>query len=259
MIKVVFSDLDGTLLDSNFSAKAAASALELVKSKGTPLIFCTSKTFEETLEYEKEFNIKHPFIVESGGAIHIPTGYFSFKYQFEYTVNGYDTIQLGANPSQLAEALAEIKANIPVKILSELTAEEIANLTGLPVEKAELVKTHKFEYNLILARADEEKARAIVEKKGLNLTKGKFYFLKKGDKGKAVRKLTELYERQYGQVKTFAVGDALNDEPMLKAVDEAYVVKNVEGKHFTDKYNLLNGIGPEGWTEFIQKILKDKK
>jgi mannosyl-3-phosphoglycerate phosphatase len=258
MIKVVFSDLDGTLLDANFSAKQAFSALELLKSRSIPLVFCTSKTFEETLEYEKEFNINHPFIVESGGAIHIPIGYFSFEYKSDYAINGYNTLQFGGNPSQLAEALAEIKNSAPVKVLSELTTKEIADLTGLTKQKAKLVKTHKYEFNLIFEEKHEDNVRAIAEKRGFNLTKGKFYFMKKSDKGIAVKKLTELYRKQYGQVRTYAVGDAVNDEPMLKAADEAYVVRSFEGKHFTDKYNLLDRVGPEGWTEFVLKILKKK-
>ncbi|MCG7852909.1 MAG: HAD hydrolase family protein, partial [Methanosarcinaceae archaeon] len=45
---VVFTDLDGTLIDHDtYSYKAARPALAALKKQGIPLIFCTSKTRAE--------------------------------------------------------------------------------------------------------------------------------------------------------------------------------------------------------------------
>ena len=48
---VVFSDLDGTLLDhSTYSWKAAAPALAALRDRGIPLILASSKTSAEIAE-----------------------------------------------------------------------------------------------------------------------------------------------------------------------------------------------------------------
>jgi len=77
---VIFTDLDGTLLNDKYSFKNAKQALKSIKNKKIPLIFCTSKTELETKIYIKKIKINHPFIVENGGAIFIPKGYFNFKF-----------------------------------------------------------------------------------------------------------------------------------------------------------------------------------
>jgi predicted mannosyl-3-phosphoglycerate phosphatase (HAD superfamily) len=66
---VVFSDMDGTLLEhSTYSFAEAQPALDLLKSRGIPLDVCTSKTRSEVEFWRRLLGNKHPFIVENGGA-----------------------------------------------------------------------------------------------------------------------------------------------------------------------------------------------
>ena len=74
---VIFSDMDGTLLDSKYSFRDAEKALDLIKKKKVPLILSSSKTRAELELYRKKMRNRHPFIVENGGAIFIPKNYFS--------------------------------------------------------------------------------------------------------------------------------------------------------------------------------------
>src|SRR5512135_2792694 len=75
---VIFTDLDGTLLDEvNYSWSEAQPALNLIKSGATPLILCSSKTRAELEAYRVQLDNHHPFIAENGGGIFIPRGYFS--------------------------------------------------------------------------------------------------------------------------------------------------------------------------------------
>jgi len=74
---LVFTDLDGTLLDHDtYSWAAAAPALEELQRREIPLIFCTSKTDAEVQALRRAMGNSHPFIVENGGAIVIPPGFF---------------------------------------------------------------------------------------------------------------------------------------------------------------------------------------
>ena len=76
-ISIIFSDLDGTLLDSvDYSFAAALPALEAIRTQDVPLILCSSKTRAEIEVYRQRLNNEHPFITENGGGIFIPQDYF---------------------------------------------------------------------------------------------------------------------------------------------------------------------------------------
>ena len=80
MKTIIFTDLDGTLLDdASKSHTPAVPAIRLVEERGIPLIFCSSKTRAEIEYYREKIGNRHPFIVENGGAIFIPEGYFDKK------------------------------------------------------------------------------------------------------------------------------------------------------------------------------------
>ena len=66
----VVTDLDGTLMDHNYSWTAAEAAIAALQRKGIPIIPCTSKTAEEVRLFRKQAGLRDPFIVENGGAIH---------------------------------------------------------------------------------------------------------------------------------------------------------------------------------------------
>ncbi|SFM62102.1 HAD hydrolase family protein [Methanolobus profundi] len=60
---IVFTDQDGTLVDHDTdSYEAALPAIGMLKEKGIPLVFCTSKTKAEIEVYVDELDTGHPFI-----------------------------------------------------------------------------------------------------------------------------------------------------------------------------------------------------
>ena len=106
---IIFTDMDGTLVDHDtYSYDAAKPALELIKAKNIPLIFCTSKTRAELEVYCNELDINHPFISENGGAIFIPEDCFDFLYDHTQQINGYNVIELGVGYDILKHTLKEI-------------------------------------------------------------------------------------------------------------------------------------------------------
>ena len=85
--RIIFTDLDGTLLDHDtYSWKPAESALKLARKMNIPVIFCTSKTRAEVEIYRKSIGNKHPFIAESGEAIFIPVSYTHLTLPTIYSV-----------------------------------------------------------------------------------------------------------------------------------------------------------------------------
>jgi mannosyl-3-phosphoglycerate phosphatase len=67
---VVFSDLDGTLLDHNtYGWQAAQPALNLCKKCHVPIVLVSSKTRAEMELLRGELSVSAPFVSENGGGI----------------------------------------------------------------------------------------------------------------------------------------------------------------------------------------------
>jgi mannosyl-3-phosphoglycerate phosphatase len=77
--RVVFTDIDGTLVDINTGeyGKNATKLIELLKERNIPLILASAKTRLEQNRIREDLDLSDPYIVENGGAVVIPKGYFS--------------------------------------------------------------------------------------------------------------------------------------------------------------------------------------
>jgi mannosyl-3-phosphoglycerate phosphatase len=240
VFRVVFTDLDGTLLDCDtYSFEKAKEGLESLKSKGIPLVFCTSKTYAENMHYRKETGVKDPFIVENGGAIFIPRNYFRSGFEFQKTVNGMEIIEIGSSYEKLREAVEQIKEKFDIVTFGDMTKEELVKETNLPVHPAELAKQRLYDIPFKIIKGGETEVREMIRKLGFSYTKGgRFHHITgKNDKGKAVKILADLYRKDRGKVVTYGLGDAENDKPMLEAVD----------------YNCLLTGGPAEWNRKIME------
>ena len=70
---IVFTDLDGTLLSHDtYSFKPALVALKLIRSRGIPLVLCSSKTRVDIACWRRRLENHHPFTPENGGPSFTP-------------------------------------------------------------------------------------------------------------------------------------------------------------------------------------------
>jgi glycerate 2-kinase len=259
---VIFTDLDGTLLDAeNYSYAEALPALGQVAESGTPLVLCSSKTRAELEVYRKRLANAHPFIAENGGGIFIPRGYFSFQIEAERS-DGYQLIRLGTPYAEIRDRFVRLREQLHAKVrgFADMTIAEVAALTGLPQSEAVLARQRDFDEAFVFdGETDEEFLRAI-EAAGLNWTQGRiFHIMGKHDKGRAVNMLTALYKKQFGDVASIALGDSLNDLAMLESVDTPVLVRHADGSY--DKRVSITRLlktrlpGPAGWNEAVLKLL----
>lgn len=259
---MIFTDLDGTLLHHRtYSFQEAKPALELIRQRGVPLVICSSKTRAEIEVYRERLENGHPFISENGGGIYIPAGYFPGHRSGE-TRDGYEVIALGAPYEEIRKRFAALRERLgtAVRGFGDMSAEEVAELTGLTIEEARLAKQRDFEEPFIFPGEPEERFLREIEGEKLRWTQGRFFHLM-GDhhKGRAVNILRRLYEQKDGPVMTIGIGDSLNDLPFLLAVDRPVLVKKGSGRH-DDRINIPNlvrteGVGPAGWNEAIVEML----
>ena len=269
---IIFTDLDGTLLEhQTYSFAAALPAIELVKDRAIPLVFCSSKTRPEIEYWRGRLDNRHPFIAENGGGIFVPFSYFSagdmdaVGHTAE-RINGYSVLVLGTPYPTLRRVLGELQRDgFKIKGFGDMDTSEVAKITRLSPEEAKLAKSREFDEPFIFQGGPEELDRllAAIEGRGLRYSQGKFYHIMgDNDKGKAVDVLKELYRRKFGDIITIALGDSPLDLPMLEKADHPVLVQDDKGEH--DRRIVLpnlirvEGIGPEGWSKAVLEFIQER-
>ncbi len=263
---VIYTDLDGTLLDANtYSWEAARPALELIRSRDDSLVLCSSKTRAEILDIRKALENGHPFISENGGAIFIPEGYFPSPFRKDRTADGLHVIERGTAYHRLRADLKAISKETGVELTGygDLSEGDISSLTGLSLDEAKRSRLREYDEPFLIRgdESDTKRVLAAIEGRGLRWTRGgRFHHLTgENDKGKAARILTSIYSSQYQEVITIGLGDGYNDLPMLAAVDYPVLVEKEGGGHESSVQvpgmTRAAGIGPIGWNNALIELL----
>ena len=261
---VVFTDLDGTLLDrATYSYASAVPAVELLRRKKVPIVFCSAKTSAEQKTYRKELNISDPFIVENGGAIFIPYGYFPFDFEYHKTIGRYSVIELGMPYAEVRTILQRIRSKIGInfKGFGDMSPEEVARETGLDLDAARRAKRREYDETVKLEGTPEEIEGVLsaIKEAGLQYAYGGRYYgvMGNNDKGKAAAILIELFRRKLGEIRTIGLGDSANDLPLLAVVDIPVLVQKPKGQWeevYLPRLRRVKGIGPAGWRQAIEEL-----
>jgi mannosyl-3-phosphoglycerate phosphatase len=264
---IVFTDLDGTLLDYyTYSYEYSKEGMELLRKHNIPLVFCTSKSFAEVVYFREKTGNTWPFIVENGGAIYIPEEQSRRFQQLEPLehADGYRAIELGANYDRIRQVFKEMKEvfNDQLAGFGDMSVEEVAQYLNLEPALAAMAKVRRHDEPFILKDPSLlESVRQFSAQNGLKVYPGtRFYHLMGDtDKGTAVKTLTVIYREHIIDVVTAGIGEGKNDEPMFRQVDLPYLVQKPDGKHVDinmDNIVKIESIGPRGFTLAIKNLLK---
>ena len=259
---LLITDLDGTLLDAtSYSFSDASPALNLIRERGIPLVLCSSKTRAEIAALRERLGNAHPFITENGGGIFIPRGYFLTGVEAE-EADGYQLIRLGMPYAEIRNRFVRLREQLHAKVrgFADMTVAEISTLTGLAANEATLARQRDFDEPFVFDGEPDGNFLRAIEDAGLHWTQGRiFHIMGQHDKGRAVEILLSLYRQQYGALTSIALGDSLNDLPMLAAVDRPVLVRHDDGSH--DSRIVVAGLfktrlpGPAGWNKAVLQLL----
>ena len=264
MRQVVFTDLDGTLLDSNtYSYEKSLAAVGRLKEDGTPIIFCSAKTRAEQEIYRSELRLFHPFVVENGGAIFIPRVYFPIQFDYHKAVDDLLVIELAMPRSMVRELLAEIARENDFRFtgFTDMSAAKVAEITGLSLESARLARQREYDEPVEFDSSGENIGEFLAKlgEAGLNWSYGGrlYHVMGGGGKGKAVEILSRLYRKMWGAIETVGLGNGLNDLPLLQQVDVPILVQkrdrtweDIDLPHLRK----VHGVGSEGWSRAIVEL-----
>ncbi len=265
MAWLVFTDLDGTLLDlETYSWDAARPALDALRSEGVPLILNSSKTRAEIEALRRDMGHDGPFIVENGAALFAPRAILEFD-AFR-TVDGYDVVEWGTAYPIIVRTLQDAarQAGLEIRGFHEMSDDEVAKHTGLPLDRARLARRREYDEPFVVVGGDRgalARLEGAVAHRGLRLTRGNRFchLLGRHDKAAAARATAEAYRRRVGPVRTIALGDAPNDLELLRWADVPVIVGS---PYASDLSVMLPAarvwpVGPAGWNMAILELLEE--
>lgn len=256
---VVFTDLDGTLLDhESYDWCPAEAALHRLQAAGIPLIINSSKTASEISRLRRELGNTSPYIVENGAALVIPSGSLGETHARVHN--------FGASREEILNVLAELRGQgFLFRGFADMSVEELSSLTGLDNDAAELARSRYATEPLIwngCGRSLEDFRKALSER-GLRLVRGGRFWHVMGnvDKADAVRFLLEKYRARHPDTSliSVALGDSPNDEQMLATTDIAVVMPNplAEAVRLPVHARVIrpDAPGPTGWNQAVMALL----
>lgn len=265
---LIFSDLDGTLLDHyNYQWRAAQSTLEALKCAHIPVILNTSKTLAELNTIHSQLNLDTPFIIENGAAIYIPTQTFEKQPQDTIKVGRYWVKSFCLPHAYWTKLIDEHSVSFAqyFQRFSTMTDQALSELTGLSLAEARRAKQRQFGEPIHWI-GDSATKQLFIDKLiqlGANVVQGGRFIHVGGhcDKGQALIWLTKQYKKQLNnpEIYTIALGDGENDSAMLESSDIAVQVRSPVHSFPTlrRQYNVTQTtlMGPQGWVEAIEQLL----
>lgn len=263
---LIFTDLDGTLLDRDtYSWEAARPALDRLKRQGVPWVFVTSKTRAEVEFWRRALGNGHPFIVENGGAAFVPLGYFPNAILRGKRRDVYEAFEWGRPYEELVDDLHRASQNSQCRVrgFHEMTPEEVSRLCDLSLEQAVLAKQREYDEPFLILDPDRAGAlAAAIEGEGRLWTRGGrfWHILGTSDKALAVEALCALFEQGNARVRTIGLGDGLNDASFLNVVDTPVLIRSQQTAEL--KARVPRGLvtdfpGPAGWNEAVLALIGD--
>lgn len=243
---MIFTDLDGTLLDHrDYSFAAAAPALEKLHSVGVPLILASSKTAAEIAPLAQALGtMSWPAVVENGASIARPGAPIMGTDDYE-RIRGI-----------LAALPEDVRA--PFRGFGDMSVDEIAAQTGLSIDEAQRAKQRQSTEPGLYDGSDEQQSRflAALGEHGVSARRGGRFLTLSFGASKADR-MNELIN-EYRPEATLALGDAANDVEMIEAADYGVIVRNDHGPGIPPLAGEQDGrirrtelSGPSGWNEAV--------
>jgi len=265
---LIFTDLDGTLLDhEDYSFSAAQGMLHQLAQRKITVIPNTSKTRAEVLKISQAMELKGPFIVENGAAVYIPTNCLPSQPADTTVDNGYWCKTFAPPRSQWIKLLNSLQTQYGdlFRHFAAMSVEQVCKATGLSTNDAQLAMQREFGEPIEWLGSTEQKSHFITALQGLgaNPVEGGRFLNLKGDtdKGLAMQWLVAQYQQQLVQHDwvSVALGDGQNDVSMLELAD--YAVRILSPVNplpvVNTKQHLITSTltGPAGWAECLEKLL----
>lgn len=260
---ILFTDLEGTLLDSHTQLwQPASDWLLRLQQENVPVVICSSRSAAEMRLLQKELGLDGlPLIAENGAVIQLADAWQDDEH--------FPRLITGSAHAEIHHVLQRLRENNGFRFttFSDVTELEIAEWTGMNLKHAALARLYEASETLIWRDTDDQMAKFtdILASLGLQCVQGaRFWHVldERGGKAQAVSWLLSRYQQREGFRRvSIGLGDGPNDAPLLDTTDFAVVVKglNRDGVSLRDDspdraYHTRQS-GPDGWCEGLDHWL----
>ncbi|MCG7989558.1 MAG: HAD-IIB family hydrolase [Candidatus Thiodiazotropha weberae] len=250
---LVFTDLDGTLLDHHsYDFSPALPALRLLKENRIPVIPVSSKTHAELNVHKAQLELDGPMVAENGSVIIYP------NEESQIAPPGY---------LMMRDFLVECRTDPDFDFIGfgDMSDQQVMDKTGLDRDSAHLAR-QRLATEPLLWRGDRESLKRFqrkAESAGMKLLQGGrfLHLLSDTDKGQAVTHIVNHLRSRGQQInRTIALGDSDNDRAMLLAADTPIIVRKHDGSHMTlperPDTKVTEEPGPAGWNQALLDLIQ---
>lgn len=277
MIKLIASDMDGTLLDHNHKIpKENVKLINFAKNQGIEFVVATGRAYYEALPALNEENINCDVISFNGGIVYDKNGniisitpmlpkdlYYTIEilksFDISYQLYTKNTIYTTSIETDINAYIDLIRSNGYEPDVEHLRAEaqqklEVGYITE--VENIELYLNEKENppIKIIAISNDisklENAAKLLSENTSISVTSSGANNIeimhKNATKGTALKEIAKIYGINLENA--VAIGDNLNDQAMLDIVGYSVAMKNgniklkEQAKYVTEKTNSEGGV-----------------
>lgn len=220
---IIFTDLDGTLLEEDGSLSAVARAeLDRLRARRVPVVPLTSKTRQELERWLD--------VLDAGGAGAFENGAGILRERGKRAEEREAEVLPGAVPvGELRAALDDLRRATGLLLFSfaEIPSSDWARLTGLRLEEAPAARAREFDLPFVAPEGSGAALASWALPPRVRLTRGGRFWHLSGDhdKGDALRVLAS----RLGGGPTVGLGDAPTDAPFLRLADRAILVPRAGG------------------------------
>ena len=262
---LIFTDLDGTLLNAeDYAYGAALPLLEKLKQARIPILPVTSKTRAEVAPLMQTLNLRDPFVVENGSAIFIPLDHSEFDLPEGEDIDSYRLVQLGCSYVMTRAGLKAIAQSLgrPLKGFGDWSIDQVQQMTGLNAQESSQAKAREFTEPFMTPKnVASELLQASAAELGFRVVVGDRFshcIGAEAGKGQAIARLKHLYRGAAHPLVTIGLGNSPNDLDMLENVDHAIVLPGKNGPHpkLADRgWTIAPAPAPEGWVLAVEELL----
>ena len=248
---LIFTDLDGTLLDRRYDLEAAADVMDSLHQDACLCVPASSKTQAEMAELNNFRKFPSPYIFENGGGLSWPSA------------TAPEII--GRPAEEISDLLDYIRDEhlFNFRLFRDISVVEIAGRTGLTEAGARKAKVRQTSMPIIWMDTQEslERFREILSFIGLKVVNGGLFQTvldKRCSKAAAMLGIAEQFNRGECHPKLVACGDAENDLDMMSLADTAVLFPNKAGQYIPFDHpnlHLAPKAGHEPWLQSLQQVL----
>jgi mannosyl-3-phosphoglycerate phosphatase len=262
---LIFTDLDGTLLDHNsYSAKPADLLIQQIidRSIGS-VVPITSKTQAELRLLQQSIPVSDTIdVTENGSVIHVPPG-----LPFE-GVSGPENILLGIEYAEILDRIRKLPHILRQHIIgfADMSVDEVAKATGLAIAEARLAKERQATEPFLWSGSDMqmEELEALMAVANIRIQRGgRFYhFTGHATKQRAMARIKGAFVKRKpeSEIISIALGDGPNDLAMIEAADIGVIMPNPDGVTIASTKSHVRAApaaGPQGWVMAIREIFAE--